>query len=39
MMAGCARGWAGKEQTIFVTLQEERSATSLRVPTKKTEDS
>ena len=31
MIAGCARGWAEKEQTIFVTLQEERAATSLRV--------
>jgi 3-hydroxyisobutyrate dehydrogenase-like beta-hydroxyacid dehydrogenase len=39
MIAGCARGWAGKEQTIFVTLQEERAATSLRVPTKMTGDS
>jgi 3-hydroxyisobutyrate dehydrogenase len=34
MIAGCARGWADKEQTIFVTLQEERSATSLRVQPK-----
>jgi hypothetical protein len=32
MIAGIARGWANKEQTIFLTLQEERSATSLRVP-------
>jgi 3-hydroxyisobutyrate dehydrogenase len=32
MIAGIARGWANKEQTIFLTLQEERAATSLRVP-------
>jgi 3-hydroxyisobutyrate dehydrogenase len=32
MIAGVARGWANKEQTIFLTLQEERAAISLRVP-------
>jgi 3-hydroxyisobutyrate dehydrogenase len=33
MIAGIARGWANKQQEIFLTLQEERSATSLRVAT------
>jgi 3-hydroxyisobutyrate dehydrogenase-like beta-hydroxyacid dehydrogenase len=32
MIAGVARGWADKEHSIFMTLQEERAAISLRVP-------
>jgi 3-hydroxyisobutyrate dehydrogenase-like beta-hydroxyacid dehydrogenase len=32
MIAGIARGWGNKELTVFMTLQEERSATPLRVP-------
>jgi hypothetical protein len=37
MIAGIARGWADKELTVFMTLQEERAATPLRVPKREPE--